>query len=396
MQKAWWTRETTPLDADRDAYDLILVTKGSAGALAFEHADTLKAGQQAPLTVTNYPGLAIVPTTSHSLEGAGAAGKVFNFVGAGVGRADRAVVGSVSPEGLVIRKHDKRALRVWWGFDPDWRGSGTGYSVPLAGDRDTKAMARDPKFTEGDKVVLQGGELKPTGLRGSVEAHVSCNFKIEADGTVSLQEAPHLVLGLRLPRLCTIFLGAREKWEALPEMGIMRMRDGSGQYQAPPSETRITLEHADGLRAGRSVPLTLSSHPGYAIVGVPRGEDELEPSGGEGSTRHVWGIGPASHAITARLEQQLLFSTDEASNGYVVSVEVDSPLLAKNVFVAWSLLALSQHGQAVTAKKLDPNEIAGGNLHDPTHKEQGGRIWLGAQWSAWLSTHGHGLVQPHG
>lgn len=310
---ARWAREPTPLDADREATDLILVAKGSAGALVFEHADALRAGREAPLTVTNFPGWAIVPTMAHAIENTGWGDK-FSFIGVGVGLAKLAAVGKISREGFVTRTHDSRVLHIWWRepnpavFPWQWhnRFSGTAYSGsgPSAmthsmddswygnwygfdPKRNAPKNFGDAKYVEGDKVVLLRGD--------SGKSHTSRAFQVDDDGTMSVKAAPHLVLGVRLPKVSLVDGAENERF-------------------------KLTLDFADELRQGLEVPLTLASHPGYAIVGLPRREDlhrSILSGSSPDSFSQPWGVGPASYAIKARLEHQLILSTDGPSSGYV-------------------------------------------------------------------------------
>ena len=300
--------EPTPLPGDHDAESIFLVPKGSPGALIFEHAQTLKNGGEAPFSLSNFMGYGVVPQSAHGYasvpaewfgpcsadfgDGDVIPGAGINFIGAGIGSAAKGIVGSLSAEGLLRRSHDQRIMYVW----------------PVTRDthdyRRAKVVSfkRAPDLSQGDRVFLfKDGAMDQNEWQQ--KSHRT--WMVHDDGTIGPLAAKHLVLGMPLPGLRCV----------------------SARRMVYDFDT-VVLEHAAELRqGGRSVPLTFANPPGYAIVSGS-GQHDHKAAGLE--TQHLV-IGPASHALTARLDKQpdasadvsfsLITSTDPSSQDFVATGE---------------------------------------------------------------------------
>ena len=80
---------------------------------------------------------------------------------------------------------------------------------------------------------------------------------------------------------------------------------------------KLLPEVAQALRAGRTTPLLLASHPGYAIV--PK-SDEPQRIDDWGVNYQQLGIGPASEALQAKMHGEFLLSQHPATRDYVLDV----------------------------------------------------------------------------
>ena len=143
------------------------------------------------------------------------------------------------------------------------------------------------QYEEGNTLnVLRSGKNHPAHTRASGGGR---SFIFNPDGTISPQHAQHLVLGVGIPDCTLVNIN---------------------------SPNKAILASAHELRGGGSVALTLSSHPGYAIVPkfVPRRINEWHVSYAH------WGIGPAADAATARLEGNHVISTQPATNDCILDV----------------------------------------------------------------------------
>ena len=80
---------------------------------------------------------------------------------------------------------------------------------------------------------------------------------------------------------------------------------------------KLLPEVAQALRAGRTTPLLLASHPGYAIV--PKSDEPQRIDDWGVNYQHL-GIGPASEALQAKMHGEFLLSQHPATRDYVLDV----------------------------------------------------------------------------
>ena len=331
--------EPMPLAGDRGAGKVILVAKGSPCAFVFEHAHTLQDGGEAPLSLSNFPGWAIVPKSAHGLgsvpkgwfmmcsdHDTSPAGGL-NFIEMGVGSASKAMVGSLSKEGLLRRSHDQRVLHVLHhGFHVDEFRHRGARLLGLASPDKYGWSQEDPIFLFKDG-AMDANKFQQKSRR---------TWVVHDDGAIGPLDAKHLVLGLELPKV---------------------------RPRCPDPVHALRFEHAADLRRGVSVPLTLASHPGYAIV------DGSGQYGGLTEGVQAWHVGPASHALTARFDKQpgasedaidvsfnLITSTHTSSKGFVVQA--------------------GRSGVHLGAVRLDPAKYpTPESRHDSKDKDLEGRIF---------------------
>ena len=239
-----------------------LVQKGSAQQCVFEHHRTLASGQEGRLTLSSHPGLAVVPRYDYPRSAA-----EWRYVEIGIGPAHMAMHVRFESN-FIVRVHDERVMDI-----AHW------------------------KYEEGNTLnVLRSASNHPGHTRYSGGGR---SFVFNHDGSISPQHAPHLVLGVSTPD-CTLV--------------------------SMTSPNKVTIANAHELRSGGSVPLHLSSHPGYAIVPkfAPRRINEW------GVAYAHWGIAPAKEArlgdgsaplpASVRLEGSYLMSTHSASHDFILDV----------------------------------------------------------------------------
>jgi len=248
-----------------DACKLILTTRGAANQLVFE--DTTKLGAHTPhvkLTLSSHPGCAIVVRVT---SGPHHVGHPWMAEELGVGRAENAATATFDDNGFLVYSHGTAPGKV---LDVSmWRYE-VGNDVNFVGSQHD----RHETFKGG------GGRT----------------FTLNGDGTMSPAHAPHLVLGLSQPD-CTLV----EKTSA--------------------EKLVLDAKAADMLREGVAAPLTLSSHPGCAIVpktDQPRRIDEWHIS-----YQHL-GVGPASHAMKVKQEGAFLLSAHPATTDFILDVPFGS------------------------------------------------------------------------
>ena len=235
-----------------DGAMVVLTRKGSYNQCVFEKHHTLSCGQEGQLTLSSHPGLAIVPRYDYPRSA-----EEWRYIEIGIGPAHMAM--SVRFESnFLVRVHDERVMDI-----SHWQ------------------------YEEGNTLnVLRSGKNHPAHTRASGGGR---SFIFNPDGTISPQHAQHLVLGVGIPDCTLVNIN---------------------------SPNKAILASAHELRGGGSVALTLSSHPGYAIVPkfVPRRINEWHVSYAH------WGIGPAADAATARLEGNHVISTQPATNDFILDV----------------------------------------------------------------------------
>ena len=166
--------EPAPLPCDPSAPGLVLVAKGSARQLVFEHVDPLRQHREVPLTLASHPGQAVVPRSSAPSGIYPHGDGVWLVVELGVGMpevdagdmrgqgpgvADSACRCVLDEEGFIVRPHDGRV------FDIEY-------------------------FTSRVQLIHDAYSAAHTRRAGGGRS-----FQLNDDGTISPREAPHLVLG---------------------------------------------------------------------------------------------------------------------------------------------------------------------------------------------------------
>lgn len=221
---------------------LCLVKKGDSMALKFENAHRLKDAGGAALTLSSHPGFAVVPRYDWPRSAA-----EWRYVELGLGPAHMAMHAQMQDQ-FLVRLHDDRVMDI-----AHWR------------------------YEEGNTLnVLKSGHNHPGNTRWG---HGGRSFIVNWDGTISPAKATHLVLGAQNPTLAFVQRSSPRK--------CVFEHNLSGEDR--------------GFAVG-SVPLTLSSHPGLAVV-----QNFNEPR----TAFHEWqykalGIGPASKAVRASRQSKCL------------------------------------------------------------------------------------------
>ena len=149
---------------DGDALVVELGDQGSRDTLILEHADRLRRGEMAPLTLVSHEGQAIVCKTASPKPVA--EWSVFPHIG--VGRAEVAINAHLIGNEFLTRVDDDRCFDIH-----HWR------------------------MHAGNRICLlrsQNGHPKRTRTRISPLKPGGRSFSINADGSISPKAAPHLVL----------------------------------------------------------------------------------------------------------------------------------------------------------------------------------------------------------
>ena len=260
-------------------YDLtglkaVLTEKGSPTACVFENAAKFSAGglRALELTCSSPPGMALVqqrPNPRGPYKIGGAAWSVFDCAISSTATSGARC--TFDGGGFLQRPHDNRVLNVSeWKYEP-------GVAIEFIRDCYDETGRGKTRTAHGK----QGG-------RGWV---------FHEDGTLSPIEAPHLVIGWEQPDATLVTVG---------------------------SPDACVFEHAkrlvDEKQGGSAQPLTLSSHPGLAIVPrtCPRRIDKWKVA-----YQHL-GLADAAQAIPMVLEDgSFLVSKHTSSSGFVLDVPFD-------------------------------------------------------------------------
>ena len=252
-----------PPTVEPDAVKLVLTTPGAANQLVFDRIDELRAGRaNVPLTLRSHPGLALVRRHDDFKAPGGWQGD-WLVAPLGIGSAERAVCATYERGAYLTYSHGGWARKV----------------LDIA----------EGKYEVGNDVNFVGhtSNAKRTYLPfGGRE------FVLNPDGTVKAKFGNHLVLGVDPPD-CT----------------LVKVQNGGNKLVLEP-------QVAQALRNGQAAPLTLASHPGYAIV--PKTE---QPRRFKDSSYRQLGVGPAARgAMVARLEGSFLVSHHPSTMNYVFDV----------------------------------------------------------------------------
>ena len=235
---------------------LVLVPKDSKDRIVLEHATLLKEGKTAPLTLASHVGLAIAPQwDAPCLEGEQT---VLNI---GLGPPEFAVSARLEEVTTVFRGETTKSFF----FVAD----------PPQGSQEEMVFDVGGQFEEGTNIRLIREAEKWKKDTFNFE-NFSRLYLLNDDGTVSTSVSPGLVFGVgsKVPDTKRITLVAK---------------DAPG---------RFVFENAELLRRGEIAALTLTSHPGMAIVPV------LDEKLYFGRYYVIQiGIGPADGAVVAGLQE---------------------------------------------------------------------------------------------
>jgi len=277
-----------PTGATENGPMLSLVRKGAPDALVFEHAHQLSGPGGARLTLASHPGMAVVPRYDYPRSAA-----EWRYIELGIGPAHMAAHMQLQGE-FLVRLHDERVMDI-----AHW------------------------KYEEGNTLnVLRSAHNHPGNTRYTNGGR---SFVVNADRTISPMKAQHLVLGASKPTFC---------------------------FVSQSSPNKCIFEHADRLTGGQTVPLTLSSHPGLAVV---QGFDEPREAFHEWHYKALC-IGPASRAVHAsRRGQNLVDTSDWYVTPSMLTVHDGNHTdLVRNRFDHPRRL-LEEHGKHGGARPLDFN-----------------------------------------
>ena len=211
---------------------LTLVKRGSPESLIFQHAHALSGVEGAPLTLVSHPGWAVVPRYDYPRSAA-----EWRYIELGLGPDHMAAHMRLDGE-FLVRMHDERVMDI-----AHWQ------------------------YEEGNTLnVLRSAHNHPGNTR---YGNGGRSFVVNHDGTISPKRASHLVLGAGKPTFC---------------------------FVPSSSPNRCVFERAvDLVRGSTPVPLTLSSHPGLAVV---QSFDEPREAFNEWHYKAL-AIGPAERAVVA-------------------------------------------------------------------------------------------------
>ena len=286
--------------ATEDGPMLSLVRRGAPDALVFERAHQLSGPEGALLTLASHPGMAVVPRYEYPRAVA-----EWRYIELGIGPAHMAAHMQLQGE-FLVRLHDERVMDI-----ANWN------------------------YEEGNTLnILRSSSVHPGHTRYGGGGR---SFIVNADGTISPMKAQHLVLGAAKPTFCFV-----------------------NSY----SPHKCVFEHAKALSGGQTVPLTLSSHPGFAVV---QAFDEPREAYHEWHYKSLC-IGPASGAIKASRVGQNLVDTSEwyVTPAHLTVHEGNTADLVRNRFKHPGRL-LEEHKKHGGGRPLDFNFNDDGSISPVAH-----------------------------
>jgi hypothetical protein len=232
----------------------VLVPKDSKDRFVLEHAALLREGKTAPLTLASHAGLAIAPQWDAPFV----FGDVTVF-DTGLGPSELALSARLEELSTVFR--GKTTTSFFLVADP-----------PQGIQEEMVFDVKFGLFREGTQIgLLYGAKKSDTFDTGNFSRH----YLLNDDGTVSPSNYPSLVFGVASNRLDNSRI-------------ILAAKDSPGC---------LVFENAAHLRRGEDAALTLTSHPGMAIVPIVAEKLYEERYYSTGI-----GIGPADGAVVAGLQ----------------------------------------------------------------------------------------------
>jgi len=279
-----------PLPICPTASRLVLCERGSPNQLIFSHAERLRNGDaNVPLSLESHPGFTIA---ARNAETGPFEDENWMVVELGVCSDDGQTGLHVQfdKSGFVTSSHapstpptvHKHNILTTDGTEAD-----TEYHTTIP------SMVFDISYWNyeaGNTVNLVGSQFSNEKSRRGGGGRT---FIVNNDGTISSAKAPNLVLGFDLPDVTLVNVS---------------------------SENAFVFDRADELNSGTAIPLTLSSHPGYAIC------PQSNPQRFEEFKVYYQRLGlcdSVDHAMVVKKEGDFIVSATNSSPNFVLDVPYD-------------------------------------------------------------------------